>query len=283
MLAAGLIVLAPPAEAAITFSVSAPGNDSGETNAASVTFDLSISGPITNLIVTLSNDATYIPNDLPDILSGVFFTIAGNPTLTRLAGNLASGSGVVAAGTNVTIVGTDIGGSWTYKSGLSGAPGGANQGISSAGFGLFGPTDVFPGNPLPGDSVIPDGGAGGLTTVVDGGTSDGLDGRPLIQHAAEFVLGNVPGSFTLDDISNVSFQYGTSLGEQNIVAVPEPSPMALATSAGLLLVWIRLRQRYRWMAHGAITASGIPCRIFLSEGHTVARIPPSFASSPTTK
>jgi hypothetical protein len=35
--------------------------------------------------------------------------------------------------------------------------------------------------------------------------------------------------------------------------------------------------------HGAITASGIPWRIFLSAGQTVARMPPSFASSPTTK
>jgi hypothetical protein len=34
---------------------------------------------------------------------------------------------------------------------------------------------------------------------------------------------------------------------------------------------------------GAITASVIPCNIFLSDGHTVAKIPPSFAVSPTTK
>src|SRR5437667_10786251 len=34
---------------------------------------------------------------------------------------------------------------------------------------------------------------------------------------------------------------------------------------------------------GASTASGIPWRIFLLAGQVVARIPPSFAVSPTTK
>jgi hypothetical protein len=242
-LVASIVVLATPAGAAITFSASGPGNDSGETNAASVTFDLSISGPVTNLIVTLSNDATYTPNDVPDILGAVFFSITGNPTLTRISADLASGSSVVSAGTNVTIVGTDVGGSWTYKSGLSGAPGGASQGISAAGYGLFGPMNIFPGNALPGDTVVPDGAAGGLTTVPDGGTSDGLDGLPFIKSAAVFVLGDVPGSFTLDDISDVSFQYGTGLDEPNLTTIPEPTSVMLAGFGLVLLALIRRRPR----------------------------------------
>jgi hypothetical protein len=73
-------------EAAVTFSGSDVGNDSGETNKASATFDLSVLGTTTNLVVTLANTAVYTPNDDPDILTAVFFTLAGNPTLTRISG-----------------------------------------------------------------------------------------------------------------------------------------------------------------------------------------------------
>jgi hypothetical protein len=129
-------ILATTANGSVTFTGTGPGNDFGETNNATAMFDLSISGTITSLVVTLSNTATYTPNDLPDILTGVFFTLAGNPTLTRISGALNAGSVVVENATNVVIVGNDIGGSWTYKTGLGGAPRGANQGISSAGFNL---------------------------------------------------------------------------------------------------------------------------------------------------
>jgi hypothetical protein len=213
--AAALVFATAPAKAAVTYSGSglANSNSAGETNTATATFDLSIAGTTTNFVVTLSNTAAYIPNDNPDILTGVFFTLAGNPTLTRISGVLNAGSVAMENGTNLTIAGVVVGGSWTYKAGLSTAPGGANQGISSAGFNIFGPPGVFPGAALPDDSPVPDGIGGGLTTTVDGGTSDGLSGRPFIQYSAVFTLGAVPASFTLSDISDVSFQYGTALDE----------------------------------------------------------------------
>jgi hypothetical protein len=51
------------------YTGTAPGNDAGETNSASVISNLFVSGTTTNLIVTLTNTALYKPNDPPDILT----------------------------------------------------------------------------------------------------------------------------------------------------------------------------------------------------------------------
>ena len=84
MLMAVLAFAATPAQSAVTYTGTAPGNDAGETNSASVVFNLSVSGPTTNLIVTLTNTALYKPNDPPDILTAVFFSLTGDPTLTKV-------------------------------------------------------------------------------------------------------------------------------------------------------------------------------------------------------
>lgn len=244
---AAFVFATTPAKAAVTFSGSAPGNNlPGETNSATVVFDLSVSGTTTDLVVTLSNTAGYNPNDSPDILTAVMFTIAGNPTLTRISGVLDSGSTAVESGTNLTIASGHIGGSWVYQNSLSGAPGGANEGISSAGLtGIFGSMGVFPDAAMPDDSSIPDGVGGGITTSADDGSlyNGGLKGLPLIKHSAVFTLGSVPGSFTLSDISTVSFGYGT-IPDQTFPAtlVPEPSSVALAL-AGISLLGLFGRRR----------------------------------------
>src|SRR5258708_40017336 len=102
ILIAALAIVAPPAQSAVTYTGSSPGNDAGETNRASVTFSLSLSGTTTNLLVSLTNLATYKPNNSPDILSAVFFSLAGNPTLTKVSGVLSAGSVAVEDGSNVT-------------------------------------------------------------------------------------------------------------------------------------------------------------------------------------
>ena len=112
-----------------------------------------------------------------------------------------------------------------YRSGLSGAPGGAGQGISSTGLGLFGPFDLFPGSNLQGPAS-PDGLQYGITSAGDnpltGNTPVTASGmNDLIQNAVAFKLTGLPGGFTLSDISNVSFLYGTSL------PVPEPATLWL--------------------------------------------------------
>src|SRR5258708_7608919 len=102
VLMAALGIVATSAQSAMTYIASSPGNDAGETNKASATFSLSVSGTTTNLLVSLTDLATYKPNNSPDILSAVFFSLAGNPTLTKVSGVLSAGSVAVEDGSNVT-------------------------------------------------------------------------------------------------------------------------------------------------------------------------------------
>src|SRR5882724_5325386 len=249
ILMAALAIVATPARAAVTYTGNSPGNDAGETNKASVTFSLSLSGTTTNLLVTLTNLGTYKPNDPQDILTSVFFSLTGDPALKKISALLNAGSVGVKNGSTLTVPGGVIGGSWAYAAGLNGAPGGADEGISAAGFGLFGPKNVFPGSALPNDANKRPGGIrGGLTTTTDDGSqyNGGLSGRPFIKDSAVFTLGAVPASFTLTDISTVSFQYGTKLGtEPNVPGtIPEASSVAL-TLVGIVLLGLLNRKRKR--------------------------------------
>ncbi|MGD1020273.1 MAG: XDD4 family exosortase-dependent surface protein [Verrucomicrobiia bacterium] len=243
--AAALTFAVTSANAAVTYGGSAPGNDPGETNSATATFALSASGTPMDLVITLTDTATYKPNDSSDILSSVFFTLAGDPTLTKVSGLLGAGSGVVDSGTNLTIAGGVIGGSWAYAAGLRGAPGGANEGISSTAYSLFGPWNLFPGNMLPGDCNPPGGVAGGLTSAVDDGSkyNCSLLGQPFVRDSAVFTLGDVAANFSLAQVSNVGFGYGT-IPDQVIAAVMVPEPSAISlVGAALLFLGLFARKR----------------------------------------
>src|SRR5271170_5630185 len=73
---------------ALTFTGTGPGNDPGQTLQASATFTVSN----LELVVTLSNTAAFDPNDAPDILTGILFTIDGDPSLTPVSAEVAPGS-----------------------------------------------------------------------------------------------------------------------------------------------------------------------------------------------
>ena len=246
---AGLTLIAAPAHAMVTFSSTGSGND--EILSASASFNLAVSGTTTQLVVTLTNTGAYNPNDPADILTTVFFSLPGDPTLTRVSAVLDTGSTLFFQGavTNEPS-GNVIGGEWAYKTGLTGAPGGADQGISSSGLNLFGPHDVFPGPTLGGlEGKPPDGVSWGLTTSVDDSSAynGGLTRRGFIKNSVVFTLGNVPASLDSSQISNVRFQYGTSSSEPNIVgvavAVPESSTFALVSGRLLAIVLLRRRSR----------------------------------------
>jgi hypothetical protein len=202
----------------------------GSSGSRAASADIVING--SNLQLTLTNTSTADVLVPVDVLTAVFFDIKGNPALTPVSAVLANGSTVFYGTTDP---GGVVGGEWAYKSGLSGAPGDANQGIGSSGFGLFGPPDLFPGNNLQGP-VSPDGLQYGITSAGDDtttGNSPVTGDNALIQNSVVFTLSGLPAGITSDDISNVWFQYGTALsdpvfpGDPHTSAVPESGALAL--------------------------------------------------------
>jgi len=196
------------------------------------------------LQVTLINISPYDVEVPSEVLTALFFDIAGNPSLIPISALLRPGS-IVWFGTPDP--GGVVGGEWAYASGLSGAPGGARQGISSAGFGLFGPHDLFPGTNLQGPAS-PDGLQYGITSAGDSlatGNQAVTGKNALIQSSVVFTLGNLPIGFRLGDISNVSFQYGTDLCEGSFSDGGTPEPASLFLVAPVILVLAAWRYRAR--------------------------------------
>jgi hypothetical protein len=215
-LLATAVALALPmshAEAAFTFSAS-----SGDLS-ASVQFAV-VGG---NLIVTLDNLGGQVLAP-PDVLTAVFFSA----TQTFTASNAALGPGSAFV---FPLGGDTVGANWAYNTGLA-APNNATQGIYSAGFSFPGTGNFGCG----GSCNNLDGIDYGLISAADDTTNGNAavtGGNPLIQHAAVFNLGPA-GAFNPDApgaITNVSFQYGTSLGEPNVVPIP---PAVWLLGSGLI-------------------------------------------------
>ena len=199
------------------------------------------------LVITLSNISPADVMVPADILTAVFFTLAGDPSLMPVSAIVPAGS-MVLFGT--TDPGNNVGGEWAYKNHLKNAPYAADEGISTAGFGLFGPKDRFPGSNLQG----PDNIAGMNYGIVSAGDNPAMGNQPvtgknaLIKNAVVFTLTGLPLGYRLTpaSISAVSFQYGTSLPpeEPNLrgTFIPEPSTGVLV-AAGLLLARMLYRRR----------------------------------------
>jgi hypothetical protein len=226
--------------------------------AASVSFE--VIG--TDLKVVLTNTGTGDVLAPADVLTGVGFTLAGNPTLSRDSALLNAGSSVFYDSQGQPVGGV-VGGEWAYKSGISYH--GATQGISSSGLGLFGAGDLFPGLDLePPDS--PDGVQYGLLSAGDDPVTGngGITGSGgLIKNSVVFALDSLPAGFNpFTGISNVVFQYGTSLTETSFSGgctincdppppnddpppndVPEPGTLLLLGSALLGFGILRRRKR----------------------------------------
>jgi hypothetical protein len=222
-----------PADAEVTFSTTATGSDRGELSSATAMFDLSISGTVTDLVVTLTNTAKTNSHDLSDILTGVFFELPGDPILSRISAILNSNC-VPEGNQGVTDPGGCVGGEWAYGTVSTRRPPGVNEGICSSGLGLLGQKDLFPYNNLEGP-LSPAGIQYGPMTLYETILNDkrGICGQGLIESSVVFTLGDVPANCHLSDISDVCFEYGTGCCRRSISEVPEPSAFALA-AAGLL-------------------------------------------------
>jgi len=180
----------------------------------------------TNLVVTLTNTSASDVLNPTQVLTAVFFNVAGVGPLAPVSA-LLDGS-TVFFGLNG---GGNVGGEWAYASSLV-AQAGATEGISSAGFGLFGSAN-FGGANLQGPVAV--GGVQyGITSTGDNtetGNAPVTGGNALIQDSVVFMLSGLPSGFvpSASNITNVSFQYGTALTEPN-VPVPEPATMLLLGS-----------------------------------------------------
>jgi len=227
-------------QAASADSVTFTGTN-GSNLSATVIFTTGAGGTLT---VQLTNTGTDVLNPA-DVLTAVFFNLAGAGTLTPGSALLAGGSTVLFGPTN----GGSVGGEWAYGTGLSGAPGSATSGISSSGMGLFGNANFVPNTNLQGPASL-DGLQYGITSGADNaatGNAAVTGGFALIQNSVIFTLTGLPTNYTLaGNVSGVVFQYGTALTEPNIPGgctncnqVPEPGTLALfgtglASLAGLV-------------------------------------------------
>ncbi|HET7569879.1 MAG TPA: XDD4 family exosortase-dependent surface protein [Gammaproteobacteria bacterium] len=244
-LGAAAILFTVSAAVATPITFTASGTAAGNSVSASAQF--TFSGD--NLTIVLTNTSgAATGQDVPgSTLTGLFFDLTGNPTLTPVS---ATASDIVQEGEcdtgDCSGTGVDVGGEFGYQheSG-SGFPNGAGEGIASAGYITTGlPHNIgnfnngAAGTDLDSPASL-DGINFGIVSNSYANPNGGLASEPLVQDHVTFFLSGVDGLDNLD-ISNVSFQYGTSFSEANIPATPVqpvPGPDGLLMFAtGLLLL-----------------------------------------------
>jgi PEP-CTERM motif len=225
------LISAPALATTISFSGSGTGPSGADLSAQAI-FDITGDTLTVTLINTATSDNTSSNQDVPgSTLTGVFFDLTGDPSLATLSALIAAGSVVQADQCDVGPCDgttTNVGGEFFYGTGAF--AGGATQGIASAGY--VGGNGNFNGPNLDDPAAVDGINFGIISNDSSFLPNGGLASEPLIRNQVVFQLTGVDG-LTIDDISNVSFQYGTALTETNIPGrtthqlVPEPGTLVL--------------------------------------------------------
>jgi hypothetical protein len=229
-LGAMIALAAPDAQANVVFSGTSGGLS------ASASFDLINSG--TQLQITLTNSGTGTATDSSQLLSALFFDLGTTATLTpvSMTGTCLSGTQTActpSVGKNPAKP-TTLGDYWQYKTLTPSSQNyNADQGLGSAGLGIFGPNGDFGSNP---QKV---GGQDYSILPANYNLNNGTAKNPFIEMAATFVLDITSGTVDLSKITNVTFQYGTDLSDAHIpntptvstVPVPIPAALPILTAA----------------------------------------------------
>jgi hypothetical protein len=217
-----------------------PTTFNGSSGALSASAKFDTSG--TDLVITLTNTAAGDVVRPTDILTGVFFDLAGNPALSRTSVVLAPGSKVYKNNVDLTPGSGIISGEYCYLGGGPTLMWGAEQGVSAVGYGVFGPANRFPGGNVADHGNPPGGLDFGLSSAGDNpATHNGGANRALVRNSVIFTLGGLPAGFNpIVDVTNVTFQYGTAMDEPHIT-VPEPASAGLLITAGAMLLLRRRR------------------------------------------
>ena len=256
-LACALLLPSQAKAGTVLFSGSGTGSNGITLNAEAL---FSISG--STLTVTLRNtgDTSGTNKDLSaNTLTGVFFDLPDGITLTATSATIAPGDLWQANKCDVgpcNATTTNVGGEFVYDTGTWAGHTGATSGIASSGYidaavgmGNF-------GGPNLDDPSAPDGINFGIIAPVTvtnpfKGNGNNMTNNPLIEGEVVFTLAITGGTLLESQISNVSFQYGTSLTEPHFNGPPViiepplniPEPATLLLFAPALALAVRRRAR----------------------------------------
>src|SRR5262245_60337749 len=182
------------------------------------TADFSVVGG--NLVLKLTNTASGDVWDPAHVLTGLYFDVAGDPTLTAL-----SATTCVDCITNYPNPDpTNISGEWAFRQATDVAFK-ADYAVGATGLGLFGRNNLIAGASPIQAPASPGGVDFGITSKDDiPGTNHGLSTVPLINNYVVFTFSGISSSFDLSTIEVKAWQYGSNLNE---AVVPEPATLML--------------------------------------------------------